>query len=81
MKEKKKEDMRTVWHLWDNFNCTSISVIGIPEGEGREQGSEKVFEEKIAENFPNVGKKTFTQVQKVQSPIQDKPKEEHTEIN
>ena len=42
---------------------------------------EKVFEEKIAENFPNVGKKTFTQVQKVQSPIQDKPKEEHTEIH
>ena len=81
MKEKKKEDMRTVWHLWDNFNCTSISVIGIPEGEGREQGSEKVFEEKIAENFPNVGKKTFTQVQKVQSPIQDKPKEDHAETH
>ena len=51
------------------------------EGQEREQGPEKVFEEKIAENFPDVGKKTFTQVQKVQSPIQDEPKGEHTEIH
>ena len=36
----------------------------VPEGE--ETGSEKIFEELIAENFPNVGKETVTQLQEVQ---------------
>ena len=41
---------------------------------------EKILEE-ITENFPNMGKEITTQVQETQSPIQDKPKEEHTEIH
>ena len=32
----------------------------------------------MAKNFPNVGKEIVNQVQKAQSPRQDKPKEEHT---
>ena len=31
----------------------------------REKGPEKIFEEIIAENFPNMGKETVTQVQEV----------------
>ena len=31
---------------------------GIPEGEERENGLENVFKEIIAENFPNLKKKT-----------------------
>ena len=38
-----------------------------------------MFEEVIAENFPNMGKEIVDQVQEAQSPKQDKPKEEHTE--
>ena len=34
--------------------------------EKREKGPEKIFEEIIAENFPNMGKETDTQVQEVQ---------------
>ena len=37
-----------------------------PEGEEREKGPEKVFEEIIVENFPNMGKERATQVQEVQ---------------
>ena len=44
----------------------------------RERGPEKMFEEIIAENFPNLGKEIVNQVQKTQSPRRDKPKEEHT---
>ena len=37
--------------------------IGVPEGEEREKGPEKIFEEIIAENFPNMGKEIVNQVQ------------------
>ena len=42
---------------------------------------EKIFEEKIAENFLNKGKETINQVQEAESPRQDIPKEEHTETH
>ena len=54
---------------------------GVPEGEEREKGPEKIFEEVTAENFPNMGKETVSQVQEAQSPRQDKHKEEHAEIH
>ena len=57
------------------------SHIGVPEGEEREKGPEKIFEELIAENFPNMGKEIVNQVQKAESPRQDKPKEEHMETH
>ena len=38
----------------------------VPEGEEREKGLEKIFEEIIVKNFPNMGKEIATQVQEVQ---------------
>ena len=38
--------------LWGNIKCTNIRIIGVPE-----KGSEKIFEEIIVENFPNVERK------------------------
>ena len=49
--------------LWDKIKNTNICIIGVPEGEEREKGPEKIFEEIIAENFPNMGKEIVTQVQ------------------
>ena len=40
-------------------------MIGIP-GEEREGGTKNVFEEIIAGNFPNRGRKTEIQIQKTQ---------------
>ena len=77
-KEKRmKRNEDTLGDLWDNIKHNNISIIGVPEGEEREKGPEKIFEEIIAENFPNMGKEIAIQVQEVQSPIQDKPKEKH----
>ena len=64
--------------LWDNIKCTNIWIIGVPEEEEKNKGYEKIFEEIIVENFPNMKKEIVNQVQEVQSPIQDKPKEKHT---
>ena len=48
--------------LWDNSKCNSIQNIGGPEEEEKKKGSEKIFEEIIVENFPNMGKEIVTQV-------------------
>ena len=59
--------------------CTKIRIIGVPEEEENKKGSEKIFEEIIVKNFPNMGKEIVTQVQEAQSPIQDKLSEKETE--
>ena len=65
-------EKRTKWNeaslrdLWDNIKCANIHIIGAPEGEEREKVPEKIFEEIIAENFPNMGKEIINQVQKAQ---------------
>ena len=41
-------------------------MAGVPEGEEREKGHEKIFEEIIAENSPNMGKETVTITQEAQ---------------
>ena len=40
-----------------------------------------MFEKIIVKNFPNMGKEIVTQVQEAQNYMQDKPKEEYTEIH
>ena len=51
--------------LWDNIKCTKIQIIGVPEEE-KKKGTEKIFEEIIVENFPNMGKEIVNQVQEAQ---------------
>ena len=51
---------------WDNIKWTSIRIIGAPAEEERKKGSEKIFEEIIVENFPNMGKEIVNQVQEAQ---------------
>ena len=46
-----------------------------------ERRLKEIFEEVIAENFPNTEKEIVKQVQEAQNPRKDKPKEEHTETH
>ena len=52
--------------LWDNTKCTNIRIIGVPEEEQKNKGSEKIFKEHILENFLNTRKEIVTQVQEAQ---------------
>ena len=52
--------------IWDNTKCTNIRIIGVPEEEEKMKGYEKIFEEIIVENFPNMEKEIVNQVQEVQ---------------
>ena len=67
--------------LWENIKRTIIQIIGVPEEAEKKKGYEKIFEEIIVENFPNMEKEIVNQVQEAQSPIQDKPKEKHAKTH
>ena len=60
---KRTED--SLRDLWDNIKCTNIRIIGVPEEE-KKKGYEKIFEEIIVENFPNMEKEIANQVQGAQ---------------
>ena len=47
---QKNED--SVRSLWDNFKHTNICIMGVPEGEEREQEIENLFEKKNERNLP-----------------------------
>ena len=67
--------------LWDNVKSTNTRIIGVPVEEEKKKGIEKIVEEIIVENFPNMGKEVTNQVQEIQSPIQDKSKEKYSETH
>ena len=58
---KRTED--SLRDLWDNIKNTNIHIIGVPEEEEKKKGYEKIFEEIIVENFPNVEKEIVNEVQ------------------
>ena len=59
-----KRNEESLRELWDNFKHTNIHIIGVPEGEEREKGTEKILQEIIAKNFPNMGKEQLLQSRK-----------------
>ena len=61
---KRNED--SLSDLWDNIKCTDIQIIGVQEEEEKKKGYEKVFEEFIVENFPNMEKEILDQAQETQ---------------
>ena len=61
---KRTED--SLRDFWNNIKCTNIRIIGVPEEGEKKKGCEKIFEEVIVENFPNMEKEMVNQVQEVQ---------------
>ena len=52
-RKKNKKNDNKVRSLWDNSRCTNIGIIGMPEGEEKEQEIGNLFEKIMKENFPN----------------------------
>ncbi|MDF4777253.1 hypothetical protein P3541_25285, partial [Vibrio parahaemolyticus] len=65
-KRDKRLKTKSLRDLWDNVKRTNIRIIGVPEGEEREKETGKIFQEIIAENFPNMGKEPLTEIQEAQ---------------
>ena len=64
--ERMKRTENSLRDLWDNIKHTNIRIIGVPEEEEKEKEYEKIFEEIIVENFPNMEKEIVNQVQEAQ---------------
>ena len=70
---EKNEETRTrnneerLRNLQDILKRSNIRIIGVPEGEEKEQKIENLFEQIMKENFPNLAKETdFQEVQEAQ---------------
>ena len=61
--KRTKDSLRDIG---DNIKCTNIWIKGVPEEEEKKIGYEKIFEEIIVENFPNMEKEIVNQVQETQ---------------
>ena len=63
-REKRREtNEERLRELWDNVKRC---IIGVPEGKEREKGTERIFKEITAENFPNMGEEPLTQIREAQ---------------
>ena len=45
---------------------SNVRIISIPEGVEKERGLEEIFEQIVAENFPNLAKETSIRVQEAE---------------
>ena len=61
---KRNED--SLRDLWDNIKHPTFTLSGYQKEKGERKDPEKIFEEIIAENFPNMGKEIVNQVQGAQ---------------
>ena len=61
--KKIKDSVRS---LWNSFKHSNICIIGVPEGEEKEQEIGKLFEKIVKVNFPNLVKEIDIQVQEAQ---------------
>ena len=50
----------------DSLKKKNLCLIGVPKGAKRDRGPEYVFEQIIAENFPNLGRETGIQIQEIE---------------
>ena len=64
--KRMKRTEESLRDFWDNIKHTNIRIIGVPEGEEKKKGYEKIFEEIIVKNFPNMEKEIVNQVQVAQ---------------
>ena len=52
----------------DSLRKKNLRLIGVPKGDERARGPEYVFEQILAENFPNLGRETSIQIQEIEIP-------------
>ena len=75
VKKESPQNEDSVNNLWDNFKRSNICIIGLPEGEEKEQEIRNLFEKIMKDYFPDLMKEIDMQDQKAQNTKQDGCKE------
>ena len=66
-KQEFKKTEKRLRNVSDNFKCSNIQIIGVPEGEKEEQEIKILFEQIMKENVPSLAKEIdFQEVQETQ---------------
>ena len=66
-REKQSKDHENrIREINDSLRKKNLRLIGVPEGAERNRGPEYVFEQTLAENFPNLGRETGIQIQEIE---------------
>ena len=66
----------------DSLRRKNLCIIGVLEGAERARGPESIFEQIIAENFPNLGRERGIQIQEIErSPLKSIKTIQHPNIS
>ena len=69
--EKREKQLRSheerLREINDSLRRKNLRIIGVPENAERDRGPESIFEQIIAENFPNLGRETGIQIQEIEN--------------
>ena len=77
--EFKKKNGEKLRNFQENFKCSNILTIGVPEGEEEEEQIKNLFEQIMKENFPNLAKEIdFQEVQEDQRVPKNLDPRKHT---
>ena len=61
-----KDQEERLREINDSPRRKNLHLIRVPEDTERDRGPESVFEQIIAENFPNLGRETGIQIQEIE---------------
>ena len=66
MAQKIKSQECRLWESIDSTISSNVRIIGNPEGVEKERGLEEIFEQIVAESFPNLAKEISIGVQEAE---------------
>ena len=64
-----KDHEDRLMEISDSLRKKNLRLIGVPGGTEMDRGPEYVFEQIIAENFPNLGMETGIKIQEIEIPL------------
>ena len=75
-----KDHEDTLREISDSVRKKNLHLIGVSEGAETARGPEYVFEQILAENFPNLGRETGIQIQEIDPPLKSIKTVQHLDI-
>ena len=55
-----------LWEITDSMKQSNVRIIGIPKGVEKNRGLEEIFEQIVAEKFPNLAREINIRVQEAE---------------